>query len=111
MLGNPTKDQRRHLRELGGIAHERELSAALTKLEGEFTRWRAGGIDAFELSEAIHQFHQGPARELFTKYDPPNLDFAVAAAIHRGLLSREEAGAEVMPMLERHLAFLASQGR
>ena len=87
-----TKGQRRHLRELGGMACERELSAELAKLEAEFTRWRAKEIDAFGLSAAIHRFHQGPARELFSTYDQSNLEFAVASAIHRGLLSKEEAG-------------------
>lgn len=75
---NLTKTQRRRLRELGGIAYERDLSEHLGKLESEFRRWRSGEIDAFEVGEAIRRFHQGPARELFSKYDHSNLDFAVA---------------------------------
>ena len=89
-----TKEQRRKLRELGGIAFERELAAELSKLEDEFRRWRADEIDAHELSERIHRFHQGPARQLFSKYDHSNIEFAVADAIHRGLITEEEAGAE-----------------
>jgi hypothetical protein len=103
-----TKAQRRRLRELGGIAYERDLSEELAKLESEFRRWRAGEIDAFALSEAIHRFHQGPARQLFSKYEDSNLEFAVAQAIHRGLLSKEEAGVDAIQMLARHLAFLAA---
>jgi len=104
-----TKAQRRRLRELGGIAYERDLSGELTKLESEFRRWRGGEIDAFELSETIHRFHQGPSRELFSKYDRSNLDFAVAQAIHRGVLSEEEAGADMIELLGSHLAFLREQ--
>lgn len=103
-----TKAQRRRLRELGGIAYERDLSEELAKLESEFRRWRGGEIDAFALSEAIHRFHQGPSRELFSKYDHSNLDLAVAHAIHRGVLTKQEAGADVIQVLERHLAFMAS---
>jgi hypothetical protein len=40
-----TKGQRRAIAELAGIAHERELSAELAKLEADFERWRAGEID------------------------------------------------------------------
>ena len=40
-----TKAQRRRLRELGGMAYQRELSAELSNLESEFRRWRAFEID------------------------------------------------------------------
>lgn len=101
-----TKSQRRRLRELSGLAYERDLSEALGKLEADFRRWRAGEIDAHELSVSIHRFHQGPARELFTKYEPRNTDFAVADAIHRGIIAEDEAGADVLEILGAHLALL-----
>ena len=104
-----SKAQRRRLRELGAVAYERDLSAELSKLETEFGRWRAGEIDAYELSDHIHRFHQGPARKLFSVYDHSNLDFAVAHAIHRGLITEEEAGADAIEMLRAHLAFLRDQ--
>jgi hypothetical protein len=105
-----TKAQRRRIRDLGGIAYERDLSEHLGALESEFNRWRAGEIDAFAVSESIHRFHQGPARELFSIYaatsDP---QFAVAHAIHRGLLRRDEVGAEVLEILGKHLGVLGEQ--
>lgn len=104
-----TKAQRRRLRELGSVAYGRDLAAELTKLESEFKRWRNEEIDAFELSEAIHRFHQGASRHLFSRYDHSNLDFAVADAIHRRILSQEEAGADTLELLGRHLAFLREQ--
>jgi hypothetical protein len=106
-----TKAQRRRLRELGAIAYERDLSIELSKLEGEFARWRAGEIDAHDLSDHIHRFHRGPARKLFSLYDHSNRDFAVAYAIHRGLITAEEAGADALEMLRAHLAFLRDQAR
>src|SRR5262245_3513810 len=102
---NLTKAQRRRLRELGGMAYERDLSQELGKLEAEFMRWRAGTIDAFALSDAIHQFHQGPSRSLFSLYESSNLEFAVAHAIRRGLISKDEAGADALEALSRHLGF------
>ena len=104
-----TKAQRRRLHELGAIAYERDLSTELSKLEGEFGRWRAGEIDAHVLSDHIHRFHQGPARKLFSVYDHSNLDFAVAHAIHRGVITTKEAGADAIEMLRAHLAFLRDQ--
>jgi hypothetical protein len=104
-----TKAQKRRLTELGGIAYERDLSAELGKLESEFAIWRAGRLDAFDLQQAIHRFHQGPARELFSKYQSEVIEFAVAHAIARGILSVEEAGPEMMALLGGHVARMADQ--
>jgi hypothetical protein len=111
MNPNLTKGQRRKLRDLGGIAYERDLSEHLARLEGEFRRWRVGEIDPFALAEAIHQFHKGPARELFSTYVTSDLDFAVARAIHRGVLRQEEAGAEVLEILSKHLVVWGEQDK
>ena len=91
------------------MAYERDLAAELSKIEEDFGRWRAGEIDAHDLTERIHRIHQGPARSLFSKYDHSNLEFAVAHAIHRGLISEEEAGADVIEIIRSHLAFLREQ--
>jgi hypothetical protein len=106
---NLTKAQRRKLRELGEIAYERNLSEHLGALESQFRRWRAGEIDAFALSETIHQFHQGPARELFSKYRTPHIESVVAHAIHRGVLKQEEVDAEIQNILGEYLDLLGKQ--
>ena len=105
-----TKAQRRRVRELARIAYERDLSQELVRLEGEFQRWRSREIDSFGLSEAIHRFHQGPSRELFTRYDDSSLEWAVAHAIHRGVVSAEEAGPEALEALAKRLALLQEKG-
>ena len=104
--GEFTKAHRKRLRELGALAYERDLAAELVELEAAFRRWRAQELDAFELSDLIHRFHQGPSRELFSKYNRANINFAVASAIHRGLVTEAEAGSEVVELLGPHLAFL-----
>lgn len=99
------KAERARLHELASIAYERELARELAELEDGFRRWRAGEINAFGLSEAIHIFHQGPSRDLFSKYSPSNLEIVVARAIHGGLITAQEAG----PALVDHLAgYIAS---
>jgi hypothetical protein len=105
-----TKTQRRRIREVARIAYDRDLAQELAGLEGEFRRWRSGEIDSFALSAAIHQFHQGPSRKLFSQYDDSSPEWAVAHAIHRGVVSAEEAGSEALEALAKHLAFLREQG-
>jgi hypothetical protein len=48
-------------------------------------------IDAFELEQAIHAFHNGAARELFNRYSSgAMLDHAVAGAVIRGVVQENE---------------------
>ncbi len=85
-----TKSQRRLMRQLVDMAYERELAQELGKLEAEFARWRRGEVNVHELSERIHQFHNGPSRRLYVIYrDDPEM--AVGSAIGRGILTEEEA--------------------
>ena len=99
-----TKAQRARLRELCGLAYERDLSAELARLEAAFQRWRANEVDAFELSDLIHDFHQGPSRKLFVKYSQRDLPLAVASAIHRGVLAEGEVGADILELLGPQIA-------
>jgi hypothetical protein len=94
-----TKAQRKRLRELCALAHERELSGELARLEAAFRRWRASELDAFELSDRIHRFHDGPARELFLRYEGSDVALVVASAMQRGVLSEADAGADVADLL------------
>jgi len=103
MAKESDKTQRRRLRELAELAYERELSRELADLEVEFRRWRAGETNAFDLSEAIHHFHQGAARELFSRYGGSDPELVVAAAIHNGVISKDEAGAAMIKHLAGHL--------
>lgn len=100
LAGRFTKAQARRIRELGVIAHERELSSALAELELEFGKWRSCQADAFDLEQAIHKFHQGPARKLFTRYDGTMLDLAVAVALRNGVLSEQDVGPELLDVLK-----------
>jgi hypothetical protein len=94
-----SKSQRRRIRELAGIAYDRELARELVTLEAEFVRWHSGRITSHDLSHRIHEFDFGPARRLFSKYSGGSLHLAVAAAIAEGILTEGEAGPDLMDLL------------
>ncbi len=104
-----TKAARRKLRELAGTAYARALGAELAKLEADFSRWRRGEIDAFELSERIHRFHDGRSRQLHVFYDGRNSDTAVAHAVAEGILSRVEVPADLLSALASQISFFTAR--
>jgi Tol biopolymer transport system component len=68
-MKDPSKTVRRRLRELAGIAYERELNRELDALFKCFEAWKKDEISPFDLSENIHEFHQKPARDPETGWD------------------------------------------
>jgi hypothetical protein len=102
---------KRALREAGMAAHEEELRRALVPLDAAFERWRAGQVGSGELAEVIHEFHDGPARELFKKYNSGQLEFAVAHAIVSGVLDRSSLPTDLLETLRGPIAFYDEQGK
>ena len=90
-------------------AHEEELRRALLPLAAAFEAWKAGKVSGGDLVEAIHNFHQGPARELFVKYDRRLLNSSVAQAIATGIIKRDSVPPEVLEHLAGVIEFYASQ--
>lgn len=93
---------KRLVREWAGIAHDRELRRALGELRIQFDRWEHGDIDAFELNDLVHRFHQDASREIWKRYVTTHLEPAVASAVAAGVLRKEELPAEVV----QHIAGL-----
>ena len=106
MRDDLTKGQRRQIRELVAVAYERELGRELAMVEVEFSRWRHGEIDAHAVSDAIHKFHNGVARDLFSAYTGNMPDLALGSAIARGILSPDEVPADIRSALEGHFSFI-----
>lgn len=94
-LGQISRQLKRCLRELAGIAYERELRAALQPVEQALADMHAGKCDAFAVSEAIHQFHQKPARDIWVQYNRMEPEFSIAAALLDNIITPEEIPAEV----------------
>ncbi len=85
-----TKKQKKHIREMAGVAYGRELAAALDKLLASFQKWKQGGMGPFDLDERIHEYHNGTARELYKQYATGDPDMAVMLALAGGILKIEE---------------------
>ena|SRR6476659_2813508 len=100
-----TKATKRKLRELAGVAYRRELGHELAKLEMDFTRWRSGEIDPFELSDRIHRFHDGVSRDLYVAYRNLSPIHAVARAIALQVLDRTAVPSEIFEELESMVQF------
>jgi hypothetical protein len=62
-------------------------------------------------TEIIHRFHQGPARDLWVRYNTPQLEMVVAFAITTGLLDRDTIPAELLEHLAGAIRFHEQQAR
>ena len=104
-MADAPKRIKRLLREYAAAAHEEELRRALLPVSEGFKRWERGELGSGELSEIIHQFHQGPARELWVRYNTPHLEMVVAFAITTGRLARDTIPGELLEHLAGAMRF------
>ena len=104
-----TRRIKSQVRELAEQLHEMELTAALRALANSFKQWEAGEVDSFDLKDLIHRFHQGPARELYVRYDTRNAEANVAYAIVKGTLDPATVAPEILTELERWISYMKRQ--
>ena len=52
------------------------------------------------MTELIHKYHNGPARELWKKYNSKFVEPLVAQAIVSGILQKEQVTEETWPYVE-----------
>jgi hypothetical protein len=97
-----SKSVRKKLKELSGIAYQRDLDKALETLFTQFKKWNSKEIDCFALNEKIHKYHDGIARDLWKFYrnDP---GFIVAKSISDNTLSEKDVPQEIYKVLERQI--------
>jgi hypothetical protein len=101
-----SKRTEKKLRDLASLAYERALSRALDELSAEFKRWQNGSIDAFDLNQSIHVFHNQTGRKLYSFYVGAKPYLAVAAAVRDGILKRDEVGEELLSELSATINLL-----
>jgi hypothetical protein len=110
-MNQPTKSVKRALRALAAAAHEEELRRALLPVAAAFEEWRAGRLGSGDLTVRIHEFHHGPARELYKTYNLGSLELAVAGAIVAGVLDRGAVPVEVLEHCMGAIELLDAQSR
>jgi hypothetical protein len=94
--------ERRELRRLANEAYARELDGALRDLASAFTDWRKGRVDGFSLARTIHEFHDGIARVLWSRYEQLPPEVAVRLAVESGILRPAELPGELRAKLGVH---------
>lgn len=91
-----TKSERKELRRLAALAYERELAKALEVLKENFRQWKKNKITAFELSDLIHKFHNGIARNLWSFYETGHAEIIVRHAIAEGIILKTEVSPGIL---------------
>jgi hypothetical protein len=101
-----SKKVKQQMRELISLLYQRELQLELENIDQYFEQWRKGKFSPFELSEHIHEFHQNPSRELFSKYQSTSLfPTYVTQGIAKKILDPSEIPAETWKALENNITF------
>ena len=105
VMSDVPKRIKRLVREWAGIAHDRDLRKALSELRAQFDRWDRAEINAFELNDLVHRFHQDTSREIWKRYATTHLEPAVASAVAAGVLRKEELPAELVQHIAGMIEF------
>ncbi|HEY9025951.1 MAG TPA: hypothetical protein VIP05_16740 [Burkholderiaceae bacterium] len=98
-----TMAQRRLLRELCVTAHEVEAREALASLDHDFQRWREEEINSFDLIEAIHDFHQHAARDLYNAYSGRDELLTAMRAVAKGFVAADDVPESLRPLLQAQI--------
>ncbi len=97
------------IQEYAALAHDRELSSTLKALLIEFDLWEKGEISVGQLSNQIHEFHQGPLKQIWAKYEMSSKEAIIAFAIASGILQEEELPEELMEHLSRIIEYYRNE--
>jgi len=101
-----SKRTEKKLRDFAALAHERALARALDKLYAEFELWRNGTLNAFDISQSIHEFHNKTGRKIYSFYAGAEPRLVVSATVRDEILTREEVGDELLSELGPTLELL-----
>lgn len=87
------------------------MKVALGALGDKFDQWRAGVLSSGDLHDAIHEYHQGPGREIWKRYATNRPETQLAYAVAAGFVSRESLPKEVLDSIASTVEFFAGQMR
>ncbi len=97
------------LRKLAGLAYERELTRELEALARHFDRWREGRISCWDLSDRIHEFHDGASRDLFKQYNYGKPEATVPYALAANILSEDEIPPALLDRLRKAIDYFREE--
>ena len=92
---NYSKACYKQMRQLMFKAYEKELSLELETLSGQFQLWGKEEITAWELEDAIHQFHNGPAKKLYSRYINVPPEMILPYTLAKGIISFDNCPEEI----------------
>lgn len=95
-----TKSERGELRGLSGAIYEVEAGRIPNALDVDIQRWRDGKLPSANLIEIIHQFHQHPARELWSEYQAMKEYEIAARSLAMGLVGEDAVSPELLAKLK-----------
>ena len=72
---------------------------------------RRGEASPVEVSELIHEFHQGPARRIWASHASLDPAMLVARGVADGMLPHERVPAEILAALEPRILAFRDDGR
>lgn len=98
-----TKAERALLRTLADEAWEAELGEELEKLFEDFTKWLDHGMSALDLSDKIHEFHNGRSRDLYGIYTGSDPAMIVARAVAMGFVDEKSLKDELRSKLAEQI--------
>lgn len=68
MSGDLTKADKKKVRQLAGIAWERELREEIRGIADAIDEMENGSLSPFDVDVRIHEFHNGASRDLYRQY-------------------------------------------
>ena len=95
-----SKKTRKKLKELGLRAYEKDMGRCLDVVYKHFQAWKAGEIEVWDVNQAVHDYHNGIARDLYKTYSMNDPLISVVFGVHQGLISIDDVPEEVRSRVE-----------
>jgi hypothetical protein len=106
-----TKSEMRTLRRLADAAWDSELREVLEALHHSFGEWERGSLSSFELSDRIHKFHDGDARDLYKFYTGGNPSQSVAHALAYNHIDPSDVPDKLLAKLTPAVTFFVQEAK
>lgn len=105
-----SKQIRKQLKETLGKAYAIQMDSLLLKLSKQFDSWKANKISCWDLTDSIHNFHQGPSRKLFDFYNTKGVDpaYLIATLIVRNVIELDDVPHEARSTVEQCVELIDS---